>query len=107
MRATINLYQFRDAFMRMDRKNFSYEGLAILFDAMEEYEHSTGEEMELDVIALCCDYAEMSIEEVRQQYASMLTHLEEPTVDEIVDALETETWVLGITKENTLVFRQF
>ena len=35
---TINLYQFRDAFQRMDRKNFSYEGLEVLFDFFEEVE---------------------------------------------------------------------
>lgn len=107
MRATINLYQFREAFKSMDRNNFSYEGLAILFDAMEEYEHSTGQEMELDVIALCCDYAEMSVEEVLRQYASMFSHLENPTIEQVVEVLESETWVLGTTKEDTIVFSQF
>jgi aspartate/glutamate racemase len=107
MKSTINLYQFRDAFKSMDRNNFSYEGLAILFDAMEEYECSTGQEMELDVVALCCDYAEMSMEEVQRQYSSMFSHLDEPTIDQIVEALESETWVLGTTKEDTIVFSQF
>jgi len=37
----------------MNRKtNFSYEGLEILFEYLEELEESTGEEIELDVIAL-------------------------------------------------------
>lgn len=59
MKTTVNNYQFRRAFDEMDRTtNFSYDGLNALFDYLEEYEESTGEEIELDVIALCCDYTE-------------------------------------------------
>jgi hypothetical protein len=29
-----------------------------LFDYLEEYEDSTGEELELDVIAICCEFTE-------------------------------------------------
>lgn len=38
--------------------NFSYAGLNALFDYLAEYEEDTGEELELDVIALCCDFTE-------------------------------------------------
>lgn len=31
-----------------------------MFDYLEEYEKDTGEEIELDVVALCCDFAEYS-----------------------------------------------
>ena len=59
MKQTIDCYQFRNAFERMGRKDqFSYDGLSALFDYLEEMEDGTGEEMELDVIALCCDYSE-------------------------------------------------
>jgi len=56
---TINEYQFADAFHKMGRgEQFSYEGLKALYDYLEDYEDSTGEQIELDVIALCCDYTE-------------------------------------------------
>ena len=56
---TINEYQFSDAFHKMGRgEQFSYEGLKALYDYLEDYEDSTGEQIELDVIALCCDYTE-------------------------------------------------
>jgi hypothetical protein len=38
--------------------NFSYPGLLALWEYFEEYEDSTGEEIELDVIAICCEYSE-------------------------------------------------
>ena len=37
---------------------FSYEGKKALFEYLEEYEESTGEEIEFDPIALCCEYSE-------------------------------------------------
>lgn len=69
MKTTIDLYDFRDAFHRMGRADqFSYEGLRILFDYLEEMERDIGEELELDVIALCCDYSEDTIESIAENY---------------------------------------
>jgi hypothetical protein len=59
MKQTITRGDFHDAFEKMGRKdNFSYDGLDALFEYLEDYEEGTGEEMELDVIALCCDFFE-------------------------------------------------
>jgi hypothetical protein len=59
MYQTINKYDFTEAFKTMGRgEQFSYEGLQALFDYLEDYEESTGDAVELDVIAICCDYAE-------------------------------------------------
>ena len=58
MKTNVSLSDFRDAFQSHDRKNFSYAGQEALFDYLEEYEESTGEEVELDIIALCCEYSE-------------------------------------------------
>ena len=58
MKQSIGLSQFTDEFMSIRPNNFSYEGLSILFDYLEEYEQSCGTEIELDVIALCCDFSE-------------------------------------------------
>jgi hypothetical protein len=59
MKQTINFSQFRDAFNGSQyQNNFSYDGKIALFDYLEELEEDTGEEIELDIIALCCDYTE-------------------------------------------------
>ena len=56
---TINKSEFTSTFHRAGRGDqFSYEGLIALYDYLEDYEDSTGEQIELDVIALCCDYTE-------------------------------------------------
>ena len=59
MKSTVNIYDFRRGFEDSDRKDqFSYEGQEALFDYLEQFEDDTGEEVEFDVIALCCDYTE-------------------------------------------------
>ena len=56
---SINSYDFERAFVQMGRGDqFSYEGKKALFDYLEQYEDDTGEQVELDVIALCCEYSE-------------------------------------------------
>ena len=51
------------------KDNFSYDGLKALYADFEEYENSTGEKIELDVIAICCEHSEYeSIEEFNNAY---------------------------------------
>ena len=48
---------FADAFERMGRgRQFSYSALGALFDFYDEI----GEDVELDPVAICCDWAEYS-----------------------------------------------
>ena len=59
MKQQITETMFMDAFDSMGRgDSFTYAGLSALFEYLEEYENETGEELELDVIALCCDFTE-------------------------------------------------
>ena len=59
MKQTVSEYDFRKAFSDMGREsNFSSSGLDALYEYLESYRDDTGEEVELDVIALCCDFTE-------------------------------------------------
>lgn len=59
MKTTINKSEFVEAFDNMNRsENFSRAGRESLFDYLEQYEQDCGTEIELDVIALCCEYSE-------------------------------------------------
>tara|TARA_R100001129_G_C5233685_1_gene223333 strand:+ start:498 stop:794 length:297 start_codon:yes stop_codon:yes gene_type:complete len=70
MKQTIDLYDFHRAFNVMGRDDpFTYEGLSALFDWLIEIEEGTGEEMELDVVGICCEFTEYeSLEELQQSY---------------------------------------
>jgi hypothetical protein len=67
MKTTIDTAgQFRDQFAQCGRKDqFSYEALGLLFDYLEEIDP----DMELDVIAICCDYTENSADTIAQDYS--------------------------------------
>lgn len=50
-------------------ENFSNEGLDLLFNYLEELENDTGEEQELDVIALCCEWSEDDAQDINDNYS--------------------------------------
>ena len=55
----INFNNFVNEFEKMNRgEQFSREGLKELYNYLIELEDSTGDPIELDVIALCCDFSE-------------------------------------------------
>jgi len=71
---TINKYNFIDRFRSSDSyaNNFSYEGLSALFDYLEDYEDDTGEKIEFDLVALCCDFTEYeNLQEIKDNYSDI------------------------------------
>ena len=112
MKQTIDLHDFREAFYRMDRKeNFSREGLEILFDYLENWEQETGEEIEIDVIALCCDYAESTIGDLINDYAIDISDCDPDDDKDIKETvmvyMEHNTIVCGETADGSIVYAQF
>ena len=96
MKQTIGFYEFREAFRSLRPDNFSYEGMQALFDYLEQIEEDTGEEIELDVIALCCDYSEASWEEIARDYGIDVRGLDETdTQSEVMNYLEMNTAIVG------------
>ena len=110
MHTTINnVYQFRDAFHGAGRSGqFSYDGLEVLFDYLEQYEEDTGEAIELDVVALCCEYSEDTPEEIVRYYGIDVSDCEddEDVMNTVIDYLNNETSVCGKTA-TTIVYQQF
>ena len=58
MKKTVSEYEFSRWFEEHRPNNFSRAGLRALFEYLEEYEEDTGEQIEFDPIALCCEYTE-------------------------------------------------
>ena len=97
MKQTIGFYEFREAFRSLRPDNFSYEGMQALFDYLEQLGEDTGEEIELDVIALCCDYSEASWEEIARDYRIELTDPddEDLVAQEVREHLEERSIIVG------------
>jgi hypothetical protein len=89
--------QFRDEFFAHNRQNqFSYEALELLFDYLEELDP----DMELDVVAICCDYSEDSPEDIAAAYS---LENEEMAHDYVAD---NGTYV-GTTSTGSIVYADF
>jgi len=95
MKQSVSIYDFERAFKRCERENFSYDGLKALFEYLEEFEDGTGEEVELDVIALCCEYAEYdSLKEYNDYYRTKYSE---------IDAIQDDTMLIKIDDERFII----
>jgi len=74
---TVNRCDFADAFIAMNRKdNFSHKGLNTLYEYFEEL--SEIQDIELDVIAICCEFTEyFDINEYNEYYDTDYSDIEE------------------------------
>lgn len=63
------------------QSDYSYTGLKALYNYLEMLAAETGEPVELDVIALCCDFNEIRIDEIKTETGfDSLEELEENTI---------------------------
>jgi len=100
MKQSVNFSAFVDAFHAYDRyDSYGYEALKVIFEYLEEYEESTGEEIELDVISICCDFTVQGYTGIAQDYQIDLS-------DADGDADEEERIVLDYLNDNTVVLGQ-
>ena len=60
MKMTLSTHQIADALKNDTCARWSYNGSLALAEYLEEYEESTGEELELDVCSIRCDFGEYS-----------------------------------------------
>jgi hypothetical protein len=97
MKTTIShASQFRDAFRQADRQDqFSYEALNMLYEYFEDVDP----DMELDVIAICCDYSEEYWESIAKNYVIDLEGCEtdQDKIEAVRDYLQDEGALIGET----------
>jgi len=111
MKTTVSNSDFHDAFRSYDRmENFSYEGRNLLFDFLEEMESDKGEEMELDVIAICCEFSEDTVEDIASNYSIDLSYFDEDDdegrKEAVLEYLKDNTMVVGETP-TSIVYQAF
>ena len=95
MKTTVNEWDFIESFKQSGRQdNFSYEGLKALYNYFVEYEDSCGCEIELDVVAICCEFTEYeNLEELQGNYSDI----------ESIQDLENHTSVIMIDNDNFII----
>ena len=88
------------AYNRMD--NFSLEGLRILFESLEQTAIDCETNIEMDVIALCCEYNEDTIADIIANYDIDLSHCHtmDDRLETVEEYLQDNTYVCGSYDDN-------
>lgn len=104
----INFSDFINAFDRFDRRdNFTLSGLSALFNYLEDIEQDTGQPIELDVIALCCDYIQDSWVNVTNDHNIVPNEDDHGSLaDTVLEYLEDETMVI-YHDDDTVLYQSF
>ena len=90
----------RSTFTNAMRESFTYEAIKALWDYFEQYESGTGEELELDPVAFCCEFNEYSsLEDFHNDYDKE----KYPTMEDI----ENSTTVIPFEKTEGFLIRAF
>ena len=114
MKLTLSTTHAADILLHDENADWTPRGSMRLVEWYEELEDSTGEEMELDYVAIRCDWNEMTKEELINDYAYLY---DEPTdstnpetFESILEYLNDETIVIEVDqydKPNTYLVQAF
>ena len=95
MKITVTESDFRDAFRSVRPDSFSYYALGELFEFFTQLEDDIGEEIELDPIAICCDWAEYTLDELSSEYGYM--------TDEDTSEWDLDDWVRLLSEHTPVI----
>lgn len=82
--------------------NFSYEELGFIFDYLEDVDS----ELEFDPIGICCDFSAMSMYKIIDAFNLDIDY--DRNIDiQVLDYLEKNTSIIGVTSDNKVIFQNF
>ena len=97
---------FRNTFLASAySENFSYGGLTALYDYFSELEADLGEPIEcefieFDLIAIACEYSELTIDELRDNYSI------NKDID-VIEYLQENTIVIEIENSDSVIIQDY
>ena len=110
MKTNVSYYDFKQAFAACDRiDQFTPMGLILLYDFLIEMEEDTGEEWDLDVIALCCDFTEEPWEDISDNYNVTFDEDlgDDGRIEIVSEYLMDNTMYVGATDAGTMLYQAF
>lgn len=110
MYQSVTFTEFCDEFHNAGRNDqFSYKAKRALYDYIKEVEESTGTPIELDVVALCCEYYESTWQDIVNDYSIDLSECEddEERIDAVRDYLQDNTMIVGELSDGVFVYAAF
>ena len=106
---TLGQGDFVQLFKESSRKDqFSAEALEAIFNYLDTYSEETGENVEFDIVGICCDWAEMTWQEIALSYDVDLSQCtdDDERIGEVEDFLCKNTQYCELS-DGVFVFVQF
>ena len=93
---------FRNTFLTSANysENFSYSGLTALYDYFEELEAGIDQTIEFDYISIACEYSELTIDELRDNYSIDID------ID-VIEYLQENTIVIEIENSDRVIIQDY
>jgi len=92
---------FRDTFLTSDYKNnFSYNGLTALYDYFSELEDELCESIEFDLVGIACEYSELTIKDLRDNYSI------DKDID-VIEYLQENTIIIEIENSDRVIIQDY
>lgn len=97
-------YNLQEEFRKCNRDYFSLDGYQQILDYYDEY----GFDTELDVVVICCDFSEESIEDIYENYSNIERIADtkndegEIDIDTFMDAINYYTYAVRLENGNVL-----
>ena len=101
---TFTANDLKEEFKAWDRDYYSYNACEELINLFEDCD--CGNNTELDIIALCCDFNEEDWEYIKDEYSNHDDLSECETIEEFIDALNYYTWAVQTT-DNQILYQCF
>ena len=106
----VTKHSFIDAFKQSSRKDqFSYDALEAIYEYLEDYSQDSGENVELDIVAICCEWSEMTWQDVAMSYGVDLSQCtdDDERIGEVESFLCDNTQFQALPDGESFVFVQF
>ena len=108
MKQTVTKSMLIDSFARAGRKDqFSYDALSAIWEYLTELELDTGHECELDVIGICCEFEESTIQQAIDYYSLDLVIDKDGDIQEQVEEWFRDRTPVVYCDSDTIVYVQF
>ena len=101
---TFTANDLKEEFKAWDRDYYSYSACEELINLFEDCD--CGNNTELDIIAICCDFTEEDWEYIKDEYSNHDDLAECETIEEFINALNYYTWAVQTT-DNEILYQCF
>ena len=104
MKHTLDHYEIVNALLNDEYASWTRLGANALAQELEEYEDSTGEELEFDIVAIRCDWNEDTAEELLSNYGQN----PDDTIEDVIQYVEDNTILIIVDNDpKTYLYQAF